>query len=255
MRLWISLLAVLLCGAQAALGIEVVAHRGSRDEAPENTLAAARRCVELGVDYLDTDVQMSKDGVFYVFHDFSLPRTTNGLGLLISKTSTELDLLDAGSKFGPQFAGERIPRLEDYLKFAKGKAKIYIDFKNGDLPKLIALIKAQGFEKDVFFWFYNPKMALEFRTLAPDWPLKVNASTPEEVTAAVTTYGATMIECNVVHTSAALRETCARLGVKIMLKATRDDAEEYRAIIAAQPDYANVDFPKVFKELMAAGKN
>jgi glycerophosphoryl diester phosphodiesterase len=250
MRLWASVFVALLCMSQSATAIEVVAHRGSRDEAPENTFAAARRCIELGVDYLDTDVQMSKDGVFYVFHDLSLPRTTNGTGMLMSKTSAELDQLDAGIKFGPQFAGERIPRLEDYLKLAKGKAKIYIDFKNGDLPKLVALIKELGFEKDVFFWFFNPNMALQFRELAPDWPLKVNAGTPEAVADAVATYRATIIECNVSQLTPALRDTCQKLGVKIMIKATHDTEEEYRAIIAATPDYANVDFPKVFKALL-----
>lgn len=254
MRLWASGLLALFFGAHAALAIEVVAHRGSRDEAPENTLATARRCVELGVDYLDTDVQMSKDGVFYVFHDLSLPRTTNGTGMLMTQNSADLDQLDAGIKFSPTFAGEHIPRLEDYLDFAKGKAKIYIDFKNGDLPKLIALIKAKGFEHDVFFWFFNPKMALQFRELEPTWPLKVNANTPEEVEAAVATYRATMIETNVDKLSPAMRDTCTRLGLKIMLKANRDNEEEYRAIIAAKPDYANIDFPKLFKALMAEGK-
>lgn len=251
MRLWVSLLSALLFSAPCAIAIDVVAHRGSRDEAPENTFAAARRCIELGVEYLDTDVQMSKDGVFYVFHDFSLPRTTNGTGMLMSTNSAELDQLDAGIKFSPKFAGERIPRLEEYLKFARGKTKIYIDFKNGDLPKLLSLLKAQGIEREVFFWFFSPKMAKQFRELAPDLTLKVNASTPEEVAAAVRDYQANIIETNVDRLTPALREACSKHGVKIMLKATKDDDDEYRAIIAAKPDLANVDFPKRFKELEA----
>lgn len=250
MRLPVSL-CLLLVAAQAACAIEIVAHRGSKDEAPENTFAAAKRCIELGVDYLDTDVQMSKDGVFYVLHDFSVGRTTDGTGILAAMNSEDIDKLDAGVKFGPEFKGERVPRLEDYLQFVKGKAKIYIDFKNGDLAKLVALVESAGMGDEVFFWSFSPKYALELRALAPNWALKINAGTPEAVEEAVAKYKATMIETNVGSLTPELRATCAKHGVKIMLKAGRDDEAEYREIIAAKPDYANVDFPVVFKQVMA----
>jgi glycerophosphoryl diester phosphodiesterase len=247
--MWASL--CLLLAVQSAMAIEIVAHRGSKDEAPENTFAAAKRCIELGVHYLDTDVQMSKDGVFYVFHDFTVGRTTDGSGLLAAMTSDEIDKLDAGIKFGPQFKGERVPRLEDYLKFAKGKAKIYIDFKNGDLAKLVQLVESMGMGEEVFFWSFSPAHALKLRELAPKWALKINASTPEEAEAAVATFKATMIETNVGRLTPELRAACAKLNLKIMLKASDDTADEYRAIIAANPDYANIDFPVLFKQALA----
>lgn len=246
MRLWVSL----LLAAHAAYGIEIVAHRGSKGEAPENTFAAAKRCIALGVDYLDTDVQMSKDGVFYVFHDFTVNRTTDGSGLLAAMASEQIDQLDAGIKFGPEFKGERVPRLEEYLKFAKGKAKIYIDFKNGDLARLVELVERMGMGHEVFFWSYSPAHALKLRGLAPHWQLKVNADTPQAAEDAVARYKATMIECGVEDLTDELRAACVKHGLKIMLKARRDDADEYRAIIAAKPDLANIDYPVLFQEVL-----
>lgn len=248
MRSWASLLTVILAAHAAA--IEIVAHRGAKDETPENTFAAAKRCIELGVDYLDTDVNMSKDGVFYVIHDLSVARTTNGTGLLLSLTSAEIDQLDAGIKFSEKFKGERVPRLEDYIALVKDKAGIYIDFKTGDLPKLLELLRRAGIDKKCFFWFMNPTMALKFRELAPDWPLKVNASTPEAIEEAVTKYKCTMIETNVDKVTPEFRAALAKHGLKLMLKATRDDEAEYREIIAANPDFANVDYPGKFKALL-----
>jgi len=74
----------------------VIAHRGGAGIAPENTLVAFRKSVELGVDFLELDIHASKDGELIVIHDESIDRTTNGNGLVSSKTRDELQKLDAG---------------------------------------------------------------------------------------------------------------------------------------------------------------
>jgi len=113
------------------------------------------------------------------------------------------------------------------------------------------LVEAAGMADEVFFWSYSPAYALKLRELAPKWALKINASTPEEVEAAVATFKATMIETNVGRLTPELRAACAKHNLKIMLKAGKDDEAEYRAIIAANPDYANIDFPVLFKKVLA----
>lgn len=95
--------------------IEIVAHRGANSLAPENTLSAIRHCLELGVEYIELDVRQSRDGVFYNFHNSILERTTNGRGLLCDQMSHTIDSLDAGINFGHQFAGERVPRIDEVL--------------------------------------------------------------------------------------------------------------------------------------------
>ncbi len=93
----------------------VIGHRGSSSLAPENTLAAVRAGLEAGATAIELDVQISKDGRPVCIHNATLPRTTTGTGWVVEHTLAELKELDAGSWFGPQFAGQRIPELAEAL--------------------------------------------------------------------------------------------------------------------------------------------
>ncbi len=99
-----------------------MAHRGSRDLWPENTLTAFSGAVDLGYRYIETDVRMTRDGVVVVFHDATLDRTTNGTGAIADWRWEELKHLDAGWGFKPEEdhpqrgVGVRIPRLDEVLK-------------------------------------------------------------------------------------------------------------------------------------------
>jgi len=111
----------------------VVAHRGASGHAPENTLAAFRRAVELGATFIETDLQLSRDAHFLAIHDATLDRTTTARGSVQALTLAELRELDAGSWFGPQFVGERIPTLEEILDFAReSDVAFYLELKPGD---------------------------------------------------------------------------------------------------------------------------
>ncbi len=95
----------------------IIAHRGAKANAPENTIAAFRRAHEEGARWVEFDVQLSADGQPVVIHDHTLERTTNGRGEVRAKTLAELQALDAGAWFGRSFAGERIPSLAETLEF------------------------------------------------------------------------------------------------------------------------------------------
>ena len=112
----ICLLAVLSATLVHGRELEIVAHRGANHLAPENTFAAAQKCVELRVDYVEIDVRTSKDGVMYILHDKTLDRTTNGTGEISARSSDYIDTLDAGSWFGSEFSGEKVPRLKPFLE-------------------------------------------------------------------------------------------------------------------------------------------
>src|SRR5690606_1278247 len=90
-----------------------VAHRGAAGYCPENTFASFDRALEMGADYLEIDVQLSKDGEIVVIHDPLVDRTTNGKGRVASYTFNELHKLDAGSWFSTEFADERIPAFNE----------------------------------------------------------------------------------------------------------------------------------------------
>jgi glycerophosphoryl diester phosphodiesterase len=97
----------------------VIAHRGASGNAPENTLAAFKKAVALGATFIETDLQLSRDARFVAIHDPTVNRTTNGQGAVHEMTVAELRRLDAGSWFGSEFAGERIPTLQEILEFSK----------------------------------------------------------------------------------------------------------------------------------------
>ena len=108
----------------------VVAHRGASGHAPENTLAAFRRAVELGAGFIETDLQLSRDAHFVAIHDATLERTTSGTGPVHEKTLSELRQMDAGSWFGNDYSGEKIPTLEEILEFARQKDVVfYLEMK------------------------------------------------------------------------------------------------------------------------------
>ena len=97
----------------------VIAHRGASGHAPENTLAAFKRAIALGAAFIETDLQLSRDSRFVAIHDDTVNRTTNGQGKVHDLSLADLRRLDAGSWFGSEFAGERIPTLEEILEFSK----------------------------------------------------------------------------------------------------------------------------------------
>jgi len=91
----------------------VIAHRGASGHAPENTISAFERAVQLGAGFIETDLQLTRDGRFVAFHDGVVDRTTNGRGAVHDFTLAELKKLDTGRWFDRQYVGELIPTLED----------------------------------------------------------------------------------------------------------------------------------------------
>ena len=98
----------------AAIAVPLcVAHRGDMERFPENTLEAVKGAIEMGFDYIEIDLRMSKDGVVFLLHDDTLERTTNGTGQAKLKTMAELKELDAGIKRNKKFEGMKIPTFEE----------------------------------------------------------------------------------------------------------------------------------------------
>ena len=108
-----------------------VAHRGASALAPENTIAAFERAVELGADVIELDLHMSQGGELVVIHDDTLDRTTDGSGPVHQRSLAELMRLDAGRWFGEGFAGQRIPRLDEVLDRFAGKVPLALEIKAG----------------------------------------------------------------------------------------------------------------------------
>src|SRR5260370_7958989 len=127
----------------------VVAHRGASGQGWEESMAGFRRAVEVGAMFIETDLQLSRDARFVAIHDETLERTTNGEGPVHEWTLAELRELDAGSWFGGEFIGERVPTLEEILRFARETDVIfYLELKPcapwGAEHALVAAVRDAG---------------------------------------------------------------------------------------------------------------
>ena len=100
---------------------KVIAHRGSKGTHPENTLAAFAEAIVVGADGIELDVHLTKDRQLVVIHDETVARTSNGHGEVEKLTLAALQAFDAGSWFAPEFAGERIPSLQEVLDLLVAK--------------------------------------------------------------------------------------------------------------------------------------
>ncbi|MEY8354327.1 glycerophosphodiester phosphodiesterase [Lachnospiraceae bacterium 54-53] len=110
--------------------IQITAHRGSSGRAPENTLAAMAGAVDDLADFVEIDVQETKDGVVVLGHDTSLKRVSGIKRPISSYTFEELKELDVGKWFSGEFEGERIPALEEVMEYCKGRINVNIEIKN-----------------------------------------------------------------------------------------------------------------------------
>ncbi len=94
---------------------KIIGHRGACGYAPENTIESIHTAADLGVEWVELDVKITKDEVPIIFHDDTLDRTTNGTGNIAERTYAEIQELDAGSWYGESFIGAKIPSLEEVI--------------------------------------------------------------------------------------------------------------------------------------------
>ena len=152
---------------------EVTAHRGSSRMAPENTMAAIEAAMEEMADYSEIDVQTTADGIVVVCHDLNLKRVAGVDRALGSMTYSQLEQLDVGSHFSPEFKGERIPTLREVLEACKGRMKLNIELKNigndTSLPEQVAaLVREYGMEDQCVITSVKLKYLERVKDMNPD---------------------------------------------------------------------------------------
>ena len=163
-------------GSRILLG----SHRGDRKKFPENTMSAFRASVALGLDAIETDVRMTKDGHLVLIHDRDVARTTNGHGNVDEMTLEEIRALDAGFWKGPEHVGQRIPTVEEFLELVAPTNTI-INWELKEYPcqlgdrayvcadKLVELIDRYGVAERSLMNSFSQKM-LEY--VSDKWPKK-----------------------------------------------------------------------------------
>ncbi|WP_201741279.1 glycerophosphodiester phosphodiesterase [Pradoshia eiseniae] len=158
-----------------------VAHRGASAYAPEHTIASYKLGDKMHGDYIEIDLQMTKDGTLIAMHDETLDRTTNGTGLVKDHTLQEIKQLDAGSWFNekyPEYAKEeyeglKVPTLEEVFKKLGKNKKYYIETKSPDVypgmeEELLRIInKYKINKKTLLLQSFSPDSLLKLHSLDP----------------------------------------------------------------------------------------
>lgn len=160
----------------------VIGHRGACGLAPENTLASFSLAKTQGCQWIETDVCISADGVPYIFHDDKLDRCSTGSGLIARTTSAIIDTLDAGSWYGEQFSGEKIPRLDVFLQHAqKLRLMVNLEIKSPlgleiETTCAITPIIQQYWKTNtpLILSSFTPHALIAARTLLPEYPRGLN---------------------------------------------------------------------------------
>lgn len=124
-----------------AAQIVVISHRGEHLSHPENTLPAFQAAIDAKADFFELDVRTTSDNQLVLMHDGTVDRTTNGHGAVHDMTFEQIRGLDAGAKFGPQFAGTKVPTFEEALTLAHGKIGVYVDCKMIAPEALVDMLK------------------------------------------------------------------------------------------------------------------
>ena len=160
---------VIAAAAGAAQPLGACAHRGDLKNFPENTLPAFTSAVAKGAHMIEFDVLLSKDGVPVIIHDNTVDRTTDGTGNVVDLTFEELRELDAGSWFDPEFAGTRIPTLQETLEVIPEHILCNVHLKNapGVAAKAAKVIKEMG-RLDQCFLACTLEQAEEARSVVPE---------------------------------------------------------------------------------------
>jgi len=150
--------------------ITSIAHRGASGKglAPENTLAAFQKAIEIGTDAVEMDVHRTRDGHVVVCHDATLDRTTDRRGAIQDLTLSEIKQADAGSRFDPAFAGERIPTLKEALDVIVDKALALIEIKPEDITReVVRTVEKNDAVDSVVLQSFHKEVVREVGVLNP----------------------------------------------------------------------------------------
>ena len=240
----------------------IIGHRGAAGTAPENSVTAFREAVRAGSDYFEIDVQLSADGVPFLFHDSTGARTTNVAEVfpgreddpITSFTWAELRQLEIGSAHSDRYAGERIPRLEDAARVATRNTGVYIEIKSPAASPGVEQVVADALREDprwarlvaagkVEVLGFDAESNRRFAQLAPEIPLQqLMGTVPGAARLAVVAEYADSFGTNYRALDA---EDVARVhaaGLELGVY-TVNDVEAYDAMVTLGVDRITGDFP------------
>lgn len=237
MKFAIKYIAIIILELNPFFGLtqgKLIAHKGASSIAPENTLAAFSKAIDLGIQCIEVDIRLSKDDSIMVIHDETLDRTTNSSGKVNEFTYKYLKKLSASykSKFGTEFNHEKIPTLFEVLQLASGKINVCIDLKNIPENKVIELIYKMDMTQEVFLMSYNVDKLKRIRTNFPEFRIVLIKNI------------LTSIDIELAHEMNAFGVSCGYFSSNLLIKEAHKKGLELWSGIISDPAKAEYLFNK-----------
>jgi glycerophosphoryl diester phosphodiesterase len=255
-----------------AMTIQVVGHRGASGYAPETTIASYQMAIQMGADFVETDVHRSRDGVWVAIHDADVSRTTNGKGFVADHTLAELKALDAGSWFNkafpekaqPDYIGLRVPALQEVMEVVQEtNAGLFIEIKEPESYQqsadscqpsavshqpdiesaLLSLIRSSRMKNRIRVLSFSAESLRKIKELDASVPTVFLVAKPND-NPVRTTMDVPADELGILHTLAtpALVEEAHRSGLLISVW-TVDHPEDMKRMMALGVDRITTNYP------------
>ncbi len=222
--------------------IKITGHRGAGFLEPENTIRAIEKGIELGVDLIEIDVRMTKDGEAAVIHDDTLGRTTNGNGKVSGFILADLRKLDAGK-------GEKIPTLDEVLAATQGKVILQIELKDDFLEELVvAAVKRKSAENSVIIISFNHERLKKIKNISSLETGLICVETENNI-ALAKNIGASILLHNFKYINKNVINSCRKAGLKVGVW-NPDTEDDIKSMIISGPDIISSNRPDILLKLV-----
>jgi glycerophosphoryl diester phosphodiesterase len=201
-----------LCVNRGETMVLRIGHRGAAGHAPENTLASLEKGIALGANFVEFDVQLTRDGHLVLIHDRMVDRTTNGKGIVSEMNLQDLRKLDAGD-------GQILPLLDEALRVANRRAGVVIELKiQGIAKQVCTAVEQHGFISPVIYAsFFHPELLEVRKTLRNAQTLALLEGMPVDPTSFATDAQATHVGLAVDSISPSFVETLHSEGLQVFV--------------------------------------
>lgn len=234
----------------------IFAHRGASGQFPENTMLAFEEALRSGVDGIELDVQLTKDGEVVIIHDEKVDRTTNGQGFVKDFTLAELEELDAGSWFSSKFAEQRLMTLDTVLAWMQEEGnhlRLNIELKNDQIQyigleeKVLSLVEDYNLQERIIISSFNPFSLQRVRMQNEEIEIGYLVfGMPENALWIAREIGANAIHCEAPYALSAYGEAAKKAGYPLRIY-TVNAEDEYKQLVEAGVEVIMTDFPERFK--------
>lgn len=223
--------------------VMVASHRGAHDKHPENSIGAIKEAIRLGVDIVEIDVKVSKDGVPFLMHDRTMDRTTNGKGDPEQYTWEELQQLNIVDK--GKLTSLRIPSLEDALNVAKGKILVDLDLKTDRINEVVRIVEKTKTNDIVIFFDSDYEVLTYVQKINKDFMIMPRAHSIREADSAVAIFDPPIVHIDFSFYSSECTSLIKGSFARTWINALGEPDEALR----------NGRERKVLKKLLAEGAN